>query len=570
MNHERILTAGGSGVADATRCGEASSGTGTRLHAGADPGMAGESVFPLFTPGEEGWERCEESIIAQDRNGNPVLDSSVLELLSRRAFSEIAFRLPRSQLVSWARILADPEAGEAEKFVVATLIQNAAVAAEGVLPLCQDTGTAIAYGWIGDSIRIQEGRDSMAATGRAAAEVWEGLGLRSSQKGARSMLEETVTRANTPAWADVRRVPGEIARMAFVAKGGGSANRTSFSMESPALLQGRKLELALKSRIEALGSSGCPPYHLAAVLGGSSPSQTLYVLELAALGLLDAIPDTGSGNGEAYRDREWESVMLRLAAESGTGAQFGGKWLATSARVIRLARHAASLPLAAGVSCAAHRVARLYGSREGSWIECMEKDPGAFLPAWFPMLPGAVEVNLDQRMQDLAAQLSRMKAGSFVLLSGTVVLARDAAHARFAAALERGKSLPEYLLRHPVFYAGPTEARPGMSSGSFGPTTAGRMDSFLDSLMSRGASLVSIAKGGRSEPARRAIADHGGTYLAAIGGAAAIAARDHVRESRIVDYPELGMEAVRLVRIEKLPAMIVIDAEGKDHYARHG
>ncbi len=551
-----------------------------------DSGDSGKTIFdgsfsPQFGPNDGRWKRLDMDPPATSLTGGLALREEDLQTLAEFAFSEIAFRMPPHQLEGFASILHDRRTTEAEKYVAAALIRNAAVAAEGILPLCQDTGTALVYGWLGENVRIRVSTASPAGDARGAAfcsgtaAIRAGAAaayrrhlLRSSQKGPVGMFDEAVTADNTPAAIDMRRVAGETCRFCFVAKGGGSANRTSFSMESPALLKPELFRAALAARISGLGASGCPPYRIASVLGGLTPSQTLYTLELAALGLLDDLPAAGAGDGSPYRDREWERVMMELAAGTGVGAQFGGSALAMDSRSIRLPRHAASLPFAVGVSCSAHRALRALVSKEGWFVEAMEEDPGRFLPPELPVLPQAPVVDLDRPLRTVADELSAKPAGSFVLLSGTVLLARDAAHARFRAIVEGGGELPPYLAKYPIFYAGPTEAAAGMASGSFGPTTAGRMDSFLDILMDRGAALVTIAKGGRSKKATEVIASHRGAYLACIGGAAALAARDHVAESRVIDFPELGMEAVRLVRLDSLPAMVVVDGEGRDFYAR--
>lgn len=488
-----------------------------------------------------------------------------LRELARRAFSAVAFRLPRRQAEGLAAILRDPAASEADRFVAAALLRNAAIAAEGILPLCQDTGTAVAYGWKGSSI-LTDGDDE-AEISAGAAEAYAAHRLRASQLGPLGFLAEANTRDNLPALVELRAAAGPEYRLCFSAKGGGSANRTSLSMESPALLDEAALEERLRERITSLGASGCPPYRISAVLGGTSPDEALRVLALAGLGLLDGLPGSAGGEGRAIRDRDWESRIERMAAATGVGAQFGGTRMALDARAIRLSRHAASLPLATGVCCAAHRAARALVRPDGFYLERLEADPARLLPADAPALPGARAVDLDRPQAELAAELAALPLGCFLLLSGTVVAARDAAHARFRALAAAGKALPGYLTRHPVFYAGPTEAAPGLVSGSFGPTTAGRMDGYLDELMARGASLVSIAKGGRSAAARNAIAARGGAYLGCVGGAAALAAREHVVASEVIDYPELGMEAVRRVVLRGLPAIILGNSTGADFFA---
>ncbi|MFA6365936.1 MAG: fumarate hydratase C-terminal domain-containing protein, partial [Candidatus Hydrogenedentales bacterium] len=370
-----------------------------------------------------------------------------------------------------------------------------------------------------------------------------------------------------PALVDLRAVPGSAYRFLFAAKGGGSTSRTSLSMESPAILRKEALEAVLTARIKALGASACPPYTIAAVLGGSSPSQALYAMELAAFGLLDGLPGTAKADGSPLRSAEWEDIVARIAAESGIGAQWGGRHLALETRFIRLSRHAANLPLAVGVSCSAHRKARAFVDESGWHIEKMEDDPGRLLPRESAVLPDAVEVDLDAPAGEWMEKLRRLEAGAAVSLSGTVTVARDLAHARVAAQLRDGQPMPAYFTDHPIFYAGPTDPAPGAVTGSFGPTTASRMDSYLEPFMKRGASLVTIAKGARGKEAAAAMAGAKGIYLACVGGAAAIMARDHVVESRIIDHADLGMEAVRAVRLKNLPALVVIDARGANFYS---
>ncbi|MGA2546349.1 MAG: fumarate hydratase C-terminal domain-containing protein [Rectinemataceae bacterium] len=511
-------------------------------------------------------------------SGRLELPLSSLEGLAERAFSEIAFKLPLEQAEAFGAVASDRAASDADRFVAAELLRNAVIAAEGLLPLCQDTGTAIVYGWKGSGLvtaGIDSGgsdadsgaEDDAEALSRGAARAYAVHRLRNSQMGPLGFIEEANTGDNLPLLAELRVATGKEYRFCFSAKGGGSANRTSLSMESPALLEERALEARIRDRITSLGASGCPPYRISLVVGGQAPDEALYVLALASLGLLDRLGPRAEGRGDALRDPAWEARILAIAESTGVGAQFGGSRLALGARAIRLARHAASLPFAMGVACAAHRRARALVSAAGVFLERMEGDPARFLPAELPVLPGARRVDLGGPQAELGRELGRLEPGSFLLLSGTVVTARDAAHARFRSLVEGGRPLPGYLSRHPVFYAGPTEAAPGQVSGSFGPTTAGRMDGYMEMLVSRGASLVSIAKGGRSPEAARAIGAAGGAYLACVGGAAALVAREHVVSSEVIDYPELGMEAIRRVVLRDLPAMLVVDGRGRDFYA---
>jgi fumarate hydratase class I len=550
--------------------------------------MKGQSLDELIDFGApEAYDRLDLEPPEEGSEGRLRIPPKSFEELSRRAFSDIAFKLPVEQAEAFGAIAADsrpPEEGgpsEADRFVACELLRNAAIAAEGVYPLCQDTGAALVFGWKGASV-LTDGREEGALARGARAAYAEGR-LRLSQMGPIGFIDEKNTGDNLPLLADLRAAaPRDAAaggaasagadyRFCFAAKGGGSMNRTSLTMESPALLDAAALESKIKDRITSLGASGCPPYRINLVLGGQGPDETLRALALASLGLLDNLPGSASGAGEALRSREWEDRIIALARASGVGAQFGGSSLALAARAIRLPRHAASLPLAMGVSCAAHRKARAVIGAGGVFLERLESDPSRFLPGELPLLPKAIKVDLDRPPRELAAELGRLEPGSFLLLSGTVVTARDKAHARFRGLIESGGKLPDYVFKHPVFYAGPTEAAPGRASGSFGPTTSGRMDSFMEALLSRGASLVSIAKGGRGIEAAKAIASNGGAYLACIGGAAALAGREHVLSSEIIDYPELGMEAVRRVVLRDLPAMLVVGswaaASGRDFYA---
>ncbi|MCE1196290.1 fumarate hydratase [bacterium] len=500
------------------------------------------------------------------KNGALELEPEAMAELARIAFSEIAFKYPVGHLELLAAILRDEKAGGGEKFVAETLLRNAAIAAEGILPMCQDTGTALVYGWKGEGVGTAGGADAAEALGRGAAAAYAERRLRKSQLGPLSATGERNTGDNLPAAIDLRAVPGDSFRLLFAAKGGGSTGKTSLSMESPAILRPEALEKVLAARIGALGASACPPYSIAVALGGATPSQALYAMELAAWGLLDRLPAESAADGTPLRSAEWEAIVERIAAGTGVGAQWGGRHLALEARFIRLARHAANLPLAVGVSCSAHRKARAYVDSSGWYLERLEEDPARLLPASRAALPGAVRIDLDAPRETWLEALRRLPAGSAALLSGTVTVARDLAHARIAAAMESGAPPPAYFVDHPIFYAGPTDPAPGAVTGSFGPTTAARMDPYLAPFTAAGASLVTIAKGPRGKAAAEIIAAARGVYLAGIGGAAAIAAREQVAESRIVDHEDLGMEAVRLVKLRDYPAIVVIDASGASFY----
>lgn len=531
--------------------------------------MSASSTFSLLDFGAEGDYEKLDLPPPKERNGRLDIEADSLEKLSFQAFSEIAFRFPRGHLEQLSLILKDPDASPNEKAVASMLIRNAVVASEGILPLCQDTGTALVYGWKGEGLAVTEsdGVGFEGALAAGAAKAYKARRLRASQLGAESALSERNTGNNLPASIDIRSTSGGDFRMVFAAKGGGSTSRTSLSMESPSILKPEKLEKVLEARIKALGAAGCPPYTIAMVLGGTTPAQSLYMMELAALGLLDGLPAHSPADGSPLRDREWEEIAQRLAANSKIGGQWGGRHLALETRFIRLSRHAANLPLAIGVSCSAHRKARAYINSKGWYLEKLEDDPARFLPAEMTILEKSRHIDLDAPREAWLAELRSLPSGSTVELSGTVTLARDAAHARILTLLSQGGKIPDYFLDHPVFYAGPTEPAPGAITGSFGPTTASRMDDYLPHFMPKGGSLVTIAKGGRGAAAQAAIGEFKGIYLSCVGGAAALLARDHVTESRIVDHADLGMEAIRLVRLRRMPALVVIDARGFNFYS---
>jgi len=517
------------------------------------------------------------------RDGSVIVCRRDLSSLAERAFSEIAFRLPRAQAEKIAAIAGDATAAPTERFIATSLLQNAAVAAEGIFPLCQDTGSALVYGWRGEYVETRgwqgeadrgepgngaeaEGdRRSLAA---GAGRAYAANRLRASQLRPLDVLHEKNTNNNLPAGIDIRTVPGRAYHLLFCAKGGGSTGKTTLTMESPALLEPTRLKQLLSSRISALGASGCPPYTISAVMGGTSPSQTLYALELATYGLLDRLP--ADGQGAAIRSVDWENIMFDLAKDCGIGLQWGGSHMALDARFVRLSRHAANLPVALGVSCAAHRKALAYVDERGWFLERLEDDPARLLPPGTAILPGAVPIDFDGPPEEWLEKLRSLPAGATLLLSGTVTLARDAAHARLLSLIGRGEPLPRSVRGHPIFYAGPTEAKDGQATGSIGPTTAKRMDFYMEPLLSKGVGLVTIGKGERGRDATDAISRFGAVYLAAIGGTAALNARNHVATSAIEDYADLGMEAIRHVRLVGLPAIVAIDARGTSIYCGQG
>jgi fumarate hydratase class I len=505
------------------------------------------------------------------KEGNrTILHAEALRECARIAFSKIAYIMPHAQYAAFTEIIDDPTSSLRERFVAASLLENALIASRGSFPICQDTGTALVYGWRGDHIDIEDGLDLEELLATGASEAYAREKLRNSQLGPFSMTEERNTQDNLPAGIQIRSVPGDKLKLVFVAKGGGSTSRTSLTMESPAILREDRLEEVLRARIQALGPSGCPPYAIAVVLGGANPSQTLYAAELAALGLLDALPESASGDGTPVRDRLWEHKILEIARESGLGAQWGGSHMAVSARAIRLSRHAANLPLAVAVSCAANRHVEVYVDHQGWHIQKLvppvrklENTVGALLHQVSSTAPS---VEISETGTAWLEELRSCAAGTILLLSGPVLVARDAAHARLLKILETEKKLPDWFIGLPVFYAGPTEAKEDHATGSFGPTTASRMDSYLEPFMGAGASLVTIAKGSRSLEAQKAISKHRGVYLAAIGGAAALNADRHVRSLSTIQFEELGMEAVRVAVLERMPLIVAIDSKGNDMY----
>lgn len=490
---------------------------------------------------------------------------AVLEQMAAEAFRDAAFLLRRRQLDQWAAILRDPAAHPNERYVVAGLIRNAIIAAEGVLPLCQDTGTATIVAHRGE--RVLTGGEDRAQLAAGIARAYREHALRYSQLVAHEMFAERNTGTNLPAQIDIEFSPGSEYHFLCIAKGGGSSNKTFLSQESTALLNETALEAFLRARIAALGVAACPPYHLVVVIGGTSPEANLKTLKLAGAGALDHLPPRGDESGRAFRDLNWETRVQTIAVETGLGAQFGGRWLALDARVIRLPRHAGSCPVSVGVSCSAHRnlLGKITGA--GAFLERLDPNPGRLMSELATVgVPAAVRVNLDRPMSEIITELERLEVGALVLLSGPLVVARDMAHARLFEARRAGRPLPEYFKHHAIYYAGPAKTPPGAAVGSFGPTTAQRMDGYLDTFMREGASLVTLAKGNRSGEVAAACRNHRGFYLGTIGGAAALTARENIVSSELLDFPELGMEAVRRIMVRDFPAFIIVDSRGRSLY----
>jgi fumarate hydratase class I len=502
------------------------------------------------------------------------VDPEALSLLAREAFTDVNFLLRPSHLAKLRLILDDPEASDNDRFVAATLLKNAVIAAQGKLPSCQDTGTAIVIGDKGE--RVWTGGDDEAALEEGIYRTYQEENLRYSQMAPVSMFEEKNTGSNLPAQIDIHAASGghghgDEYRFLFLAKGGGSANKTYLFQETKSLLNEKSLDRFLREKLFSLGTAACPPYHLAVVVGGTSAEATLKAVKLASAGYYDSLPMQGQGRGQAFRDREWEERILAMAQESRIGAQFGGKYFVHDVRVLRLPRHAASCPVGIGVSCSADRNIKAKITRDGIFLEKLERDPGRFLEGANAGAEAvAVAIDLNRPMDAIRAELSKYPIKTRLSLSGPLIVARDVAHARIKQMLDAGGAMPQYFRDHPVYYAGPAKTPQGMASGSFGPTTAGRMDGYVDEFMAKGGSFLMLAKGNRSPLVREACAKHKGFYLGSIGGPAAILAQDNILKVEVVDFEELGMEAVRRIWVKDFPAFIVVDDKGNDFFQGMG
>jgi fumarate hydratase class I len=519
------------------------------------------------------WRRLDGDFVATGEcDGEAVLRvrPEALETLAREAFRDCAHFLRPGHLAQLRAILDDPEASANDRFVALDLLRNAAIAAEGVLPMCQDTGTAIVMGWKGQ--RVWTGGGDEAALARGVERTYAEANLRYSQLAPLGMCEEKNTGSNLPAQVDLYADDGDEYRFLFLAKGGGSANKTFLHQATPALLREDLLLKFLEEKIPELGTAACPPYHLAVVIGGTSAEACLKAVKLASARALDGLPARGSAEGGALRLPDWEAKVLAITRGLGIGAQFGGKHFCHDVRVIRLPRHGASLPIGIGVSCSADRQILGKITRAGVFLEALERDPARFLPeARAEELSGdVVRVDLDRPMDEIRARLAALPVRTRLSLTGTLVVARDLAHARLREMALRGEELPEWFRAHPVYYAGPAKTPPGMPSGAFGPTTAGRMDSFVDFFQERGASLVMLAKGNRSRAVAQACKKHGGFYLGTIGGSAARVARECIRKAEVLAFPDLGMEAAWRIEVEDFPAFVVTDCRGNDFFLGDG
>jgi fumarate hydratase class I len=494
------------------------------------------------------------------------VDHEALTLLAREAMFEIAHYLRPGHLAQLSGILDDPEASGNDRFVALDLLKNANIAAGGVLPSCQDTGTALVKGKKGQFVLTGGGDE--AALARGIYDTYLSDNLRYSQMAPLDMYREVNTGTNLPAEIEINAVDGSAYKLLFMAKGGGSANKSYLFQETKALLNPSSLLEFVAQKMDLLGTSACPPYHLALVVGGTSAELALKTAKLASARYLDSLPLEGNELGRGFRDVELENAILKVSQESGIGAQFGGKYFCHDVRVIRLPRHGASCPVAIAVSCSADRQALGKITADGVFLEQLEHDPARFLPELTDdhFDDSAVQIDLNQSMDAIRAQLSQLAVKTRVALTGPVIVARDIAHAKLKERIDAGEGLPQYLKDHCVYYAGPAKTPEGMASGSFGPTTAGRMDSYVDLFQQHGGSYVMLAKGNRSKAVTEACARHGGFYLGSIGGPAARLAQDCIRSVEVLEYPELGMEAVWKIEVEDFPAFVVVDDKGNDFF----
>ena len=527
-----------------------------------DPFAQAEDATPyrLLTPDHVSMGRFEGQDILK-------VEPEALVLVAREAMRDAAFLMRTPHLEQLAAIFDDPDSSENDRRVALALLKNAEVAARGVLPFCQDTGTAIVFAKKGQ--RVWTGVRDEAYLTQGIYEIYRDENLRYSQTVPLSMFEEKNSGNNLPAQIDITAGDGTTYQFLFLAKGGGSANKSFLFQETKALLNPASLNAFLIEKMRLLGTAACPPYHLAVVIGGTSAETVMKVLKLASAHYFDGLPETGDMHGRAFRDHALEGEIMKHAAALGIGAQFGGKYFALDARVIRLPRHGASCPVGIGVSCSAHRNVKAKIDREGIWVEVMDRNPGRFIPQGYRDAEdnGAVRIDLNQPMERVIDELSRYPVTTRLALSGTMVVARDLAHAKLKERLDRGEGLPAYIKDHPIYYAGPAKTPAGYASGSFGPTTAGRMDSYVELFMSEGGSRVMIAKGNRSPKVAEACRKYGGFYLGSIGGPAAILAEENIKKIEVLEYPELGMEAVYRIEVVDFPAFILIDDKGNDFFA---
>lgn len=534
----------------------------------ATPDFYYQERFPVGNDQTEYYLLTKEFVSLAKFEGEEVVkvDPEGLVVLAKAAMHDTSFMLRTEHVKQIAAILEDPEASKNDKFVALVILRNAEISAKGILPICQDTGTATVFAKKGQ--KIWTGGNDYESISQGIYKTFTQEYLRYSQTVALDMYTEKNSGTNLPAQIDIYATKGNEYEFLFVAKGGGSANKSMLFQETKALLTPEKLEAYLIDKIKNLGTAACPPYHIAFVIGGTSAEDTLKTVKLASAKYLDNLPTKGNEHGQAFRDVELEEKILKATNNIGVGAQFGGKYMALDVRIIRLPRHGASCPVGIGVSCIADRNIKAKINRDGIWIEKLENNPGRFIPEQWrkPDESGAVKVDLNLPMPQILAELSKHPVGTRLSLNGTIIVGRDIAHAKLKERIDKGEGLPEYIKNHPIYYAGPAKTPAGMPSGSFGPTTAGRMDSYVDLFQSQGGSLIMIAKGNRSQAVTNACKKYGGFYLGSIGGPAAIIAEENIRKVELIEYPELGMEAIYRIEVVDFPAFILVDDKGNDFY----
>ena len=510
----------------------------------------------------------KEGISTANFEGREILKIApeTLTYLAREAFHDTNFFLRTQHLEQVAAILQDPEASNNDRYVAHTLLKNAEIAARGILPMCQDTGTCAIFAKKGQQVWTDANDAEFLSKG--VYEAYTKENLRYSQVAPLDLFKEVNTGTNLPAQIDLHASEGAKYEFLFIAKGGGSANKLFLFQETKALLNPQSLEKFFGDKLQLLGTAACPPYHLVFVIGGTSADSCMKILKLATTKYLDALPTTGNEHGRAFRDLEMEAKVLTIAQQSKIGAQFGGKYFALDVRVVRLPRHGASCPVGMGVSCSADRNIKAKITKDGVFLEKLEMNPGRFIPESLRTFKdeSSVAIDLTRPMAEIRASLSHYPVTTRVLLTGPMIVARDSAHAKLKERIDAGQGLPDYIKNHPVYYAGPAKTPVGYASGSFGPTTAGRMDSYVDLFQSHGGSLVMLAKGNRSKKVTDACKQHGGFYLGSIGGPAAILAQNHIKKVEVLEYAELGMEAVWRIEVENFPAFILVDDKGHDFF----
>lgn len=527
-----------------------------------------EPMFQLGDDKTEYYRLTSDHVSVAEFEGHKILkiEPEALTLMANAAFRDVSFLLRRSHNEQVAKVLSDPDASENDKYVALTFLRNAEVAAKGKLPLCQDTGTAIIHGEKGQQVWTGGGDEEALALG--VFKTYTEENLRYSQNAPLDMYNEVNTKCNLPAQIDIEATEGMEYRFLCVTKGGGSANKTYLYQETKALLNPDTLVPFLVAKMKTLGTAACPPYHIAFVIGGTSAEKNLLTVKLASTHYYDGLPTTGNASGRAFRDVELEQRLLEEAHKIGLGAQFGGKYFAHDIRVVRLPRHGASCPVGMGVSCSADRNIKCKINEQGIWIEKLDDNPTELIPEELRNAGegNAVKIDLDRPMSEVLAELDKYPVATRLSLRGTIIVGRDIAHAKLKERLDRGEDLPQYIKDHPIYYAGPAKTPAGMACGSMGPTTAGRMDPYVDLFQSHGGSMIMLAKGNRSQAVTDACKAHGGFYLGSIGGPAAILAQNNIKSIECVEYPELGMEAIWKITVEDFPAFILVDNKGNDFF----